>query len=51
MALYVVRCNFTDAAEEAAWNNWYDNEHVHRLLALPGFSTVTRTRPSISIPV
>lgn len=44
MALYVVRCNFSDESLEADWNEWYDTEHSPRMLTLPGFRSVTRYR-------
>ena len=31
-----------DAEHEAAFNRWYDEEHLDRLLAVPGFLSASR---------
>ena len=31
-----------DAEHEAAFNRWYDEEHLERLLAVPGFLSASR---------
>jgi hypothetical protein len=33
-----------DPAYEAEFNQWYDEEHIHRLLAVPGFLSAGRYR-------
>ncbi|HEY8290150.1 MAG TPA: hypothetical protein VIG49_12840 [Acetobacteraceae bacterium] len=33
-----------DAAQEAAFNQWYDDEHIPRLTAVPGFISGSRYR-------
>jgi hypothetical protein len=33
-----------DPAHEAEFNRWYDEEHIHRLLAVPGFLSAARYR-------
>jgi hypothetical protein len=33
-----------DPAHEAEFNQWYDEEHIHRLLAVPGFLSAGRYR-------
>jgi hypothetical protein len=44
MAIYAVRCNFTEPTLEDEFNDWYINEHSDKLLALPGFRAATRYR-------
>jgi|ERR1700680_4750454 len=44
MSLYIVRCNFNDPDREEEWNRWYSTDHSAKLLALPGFQSVTRYR-------
>lgn len=41
--IYLVECDFTDAAREAEWNEWY-SPHLNDLLSIPGFSTAQRFR-------
>jgi hypothetical protein len=41
--IYLVECDFTDAAREAEWNEWY-SPHLNDLLSIPGFSTAQRLR-------
>jgi hypothetical protein len=40
--LYAVRCNFTDPAQEAAWNAWYGGAKMDEMLGLPHFISVQR---------
>ncbi|MBM3490352.1 MAG: hypothetical protein FJX68_07865 [Alphaproteobacteria bacterium] len=35
--VYAVRCNFADAAREAAWNEWYNGWKLPSLMAKPLF--------------
>ena len=39
--IYIVECDFTDAARESDWNTWY-SLHLKDLLAIPGFLTAQR---------
>jgi len=39
--IYIVECDFTDAARESDWNIWYSS-HLKDLLAIPGFLTAQR---------
>ena len=38
-----------DAEFEAEFNRWYDEEHVPRLLQVPGFLSAGRYVPSIGV--
>lgn len=42
--LYVVRCNFTRADLENAWNNWYNGPKLAQMLAKPLFLSGQRFR-------
>ena len=42
--VYVVRCNFTEPAKEAAWNAWYSGPKIAQMLAQPYFLTCQRFR-------
>ena len=42
--VYIVRCNFTDPAREAAWNAWYGGPKIAQMLANPGFLSCQRFR-------
>jgi hypothetical protein len=44
--VYVVRCNFTEPAKEAAWNAWYSGPKIKQMLAKPHFVTCQRFRRS-----
>ena len=39
--IYIVECDFTDAARESDWNIW-SSAHLKDLLAIPGFLTAQR---------
>jgi hypothetical protein len=40
--VYVVRCNFTDPAKEAAWNAWYSGPKIADMLRKPHFLSCQR---------
>jgi len=40
--IYIVRCNFTDPAREAAWNAWYSGPKIAQMLAQPYFLSCQR---------
>jgi hypothetical protein len=40
--IYAVRCNFTQADKEAAWNTWYSGPKLKQMLAKPMFLTGQR---------
>ena len=40
--LYLVRSEFGDSARLEDWHAWYDNEHIPKLLSVPGFHSATR---------
>lgn len=42
--LYILRAEFSDAEQEAAWNQWYEEKHIPELLTVPGFASATRYR-------
>lgn len=42
--VYIVRCNFTDPANEQAWNAWYSGPKIEQMLAKPYFRTCQRFR-------
>jgi hypothetical protein len=42
--IYIVRCNFTDPAQEAAWNAWYSGPKIAQMLAQPYFLSCQRFR-------
>jgi hypothetical protein len=42
--VYIVRCNFTEPAKEAAWNAWYGGPKIAQMLAKPYFRTCQRFR-------
>ena len=42
--IYMVECAFTDPARETAWNDYYSDEKLANLLALPGFRASQRFR-------
>jgi hypothetical protein len=42
--IYAVRCNFSDAAKEEAWNAWYSGPKLAQMLAKPMFLTGQRFR-------
>jgi hypothetical protein len=42
--LYIVRCNFTEARKEQAWNAWYGGPKIEQMLAQPLFRTCQRFR-------
>jgi len=39
---YIVRCNFTDPAKEAAWNAWYSGPKIAQMLEKPQFRACQR---------
>ena len=41
---YIVRCNFTEPAQEDAWNAWYSGPKIAQMLAKPYFRTCQRFR-------
>jgi hypothetical protein len=41
---YIVRCNFTEPAQEEAWNAWYSGPKIAQMLAKPYFRTCQRFR-------
>jgi hypothetical protein len=41
---YIVRCNFTAPAHEAAWNAWYSGPKIPQMLSKPYFRTCQRFR-------
>jgi hypothetical protein len=43
-ALYLVLSNPASADVEGDFNRWYDDEHIHHALALPGWRAATRYR-------
>jgi hypothetical protein len=45
--VYIVRCNFTEPAEEAAWNAWYSGPKIAGMLAKPHFRTCQRFRRAV----
>ena len=42
--VYIVRCNFTAPAKEAAWNAWYSGPKIVQMLANPYFLSCQRFR-------
>jgi hypothetical protein len=40
--VYVVRCNFNEAAREAAWNAWYSGPKIAQMLRKPHFRSCQR---------
>jgi len=40
--VYLVRCNFADAAREAEWNAWYSGPKLDEMLTKPHFLSVQR---------
>jgi hypothetical protein len=42
--IYIVRCNFTDPAKEAAWNAWYSGPKIAQMLTKPLFRGCQRFR-------
>ena len=43
-AIYVVQSSALDAEHEAAYDTWYDNEHIPDVLDVPGFVSARRFR-------
>jgi hypothetical protein len=41
---YIVRCNFTAPAKEAAWNAWYSGPKIAQMLTKPHFRSCQRFR-------
>jgi hypothetical protein len=39
---YIVRCNFTEPAQEEAWNAWYSGPKIAQMLAKPYFRSCQR---------
>ena len=46
---YIVRCNFTEPAQEAAWNAWYSGPKIAQMLAKPYFRSCQRFRRAAGI--
>jgi hypothetical protein len=42
--VYIVRCNFTEADKEPAWNAWYSGPKIRQMLTKPYFRTCQRFR-------
>ncbi len=42
--IYIVGSGFADPGQEAAWNEWYENVHLPRILAVRGFHGAARFR-------
>ena len=40
--VYIVRCRFTEPAEEQAWNAWYSGPKIAQMLRKPHFRTCQR---------
>ena len=40
--VYIVRCNFTEPAQEQAWNDWYSGPKIVQMLAQPYFLSCQR---------
>ena len=47
--VYIVRCNFTEPAKEAAWNAWYSGPKIAQMLAKPHFLTCQRFKRASGI--
>jgi hypothetical protein len=50
-ALMVVGSNPTDPASEAAFNEWYTEQHLDDVLAVAGFNTARRYALSLARPM
>ena len=48
--IYTVECAFTDPAQEAAWNAYYDGEKLDSLLSVPGFRASQRFHAVMNTP-
>jgi hypothetical protein len=46
---YIVRCNFTDPAREAAWNAWYSGPKIAQMLAQPYFLSCQRFKRAAGV--
>lgn len=44
--VYIVRCKFTAADREQAWNDWYGGPKIEQMLRLPYFRSCQRFRRS-----
>jgi hypothetical protein len=47
--IYIVRCNFTDPAREAAWNAWYGGPKIAQMLAQPYFLSCQRFKRAAGV--
>ena len=40
--IYVVRSEVRDPAQLDGWNDWYDHQHIPKLVSVPGLESATR---------
>jgi hypothetical protein len=50
-AIMVVGSNPTDSAQEAAFNEWYTEQHLDDVLAVAGFRSAQRYQLSVARPM